>query len=836
MSATATSDALLTQRQALIRNGYLPIPLLGKGELGIPKGWPQAIIDERQVSEWHGHDTYSDYTNTGLRCDGIAAIDIDVPNEKLSFALAKEASERFGKTSLLRVGKSPKVLMVYRLAAPDCGRIATTKYEFPGCPKGIQVEILNGNGKQFVGFGVHPETGKPYHWVGVTPEDVKTCELRPVTVDGLRAFLAECDTIIRAAGGVPRKSAAGEAGGDKQPSAHGATAALADVQAALAVIPNSGAPDWNEWTRVGLAVWAATEGSDEGREAFGEWSAKNEACGAGETPDEAWERIAGCKPDRIGAGTLFHMARQVVPGWQPPSRGVRSDGSEFEAKPTIKLRRGDISGQVDQAEAALVASGRGIYHRGNTLVFLGETVIDTSNARKVSGVRIFPVGDHALVEHLTAAADWRGYDARAKQETIADAPMAIAKTLMQRQGQWKFIPPLRGIVHAPTLRPDGTLLDQPGYDAPTGLLLDPRGAEFPAIPDAPGRADAKRALGMLKTLIETFPFVGEEDRAVALSAILTACVRRSLLAAPMHGFTAPTAGTGKSKLVDIASVIATGREAGVIAQGSGEEEMQKRLGSMLLAGDAFVALDNCEAPVGGEFLCQLLTQPFVRTRVLGRSETPELPADCFVAATGNNLRIVGDAARRAVLCRVDANVERPELRVFDHDAVDIAKANRGDYAVAAVTILRAYQVAGSPKGAKPLGSFGAWSRWVRDALLWLGEADPVATMAFIREGDPELEDVRAIFAQWRDVIGTDRVAVREVIERAVERLGEYPAGFINADLREALLTVAGNRGAVDSRKLGEWLAARTSKIVDGYQIVQAGLSGGRQTWSLRKAA
>ena len=99
---------------------------------------------------------------------------------------------------------------------------------------------------------------------------------------------------------------------------------------------------------------------------------------------------------------------------------------------------------------------------------------------------------------------------------------------------------------------------------------------------SPTRADARKALALLVELIESFPFVAEQDRSVALSAILTACVRRSLPISPLHAFTAPVAGSGKSKLVDVASVIATGHEASVMAQGQTEEKLEKRLSSMIL--------------------------------------------------------------------------------------------------------------------------------------------------------------------------------------------------------------------------------------------------------------
>lgn len=55
---------------------------------------------------------------------------------------------------------------------------------------------------------------------------------------------------------------------------------------------------------------------------------------------------------------------------------------------------------------------------------------------------------------------------------------------------------------------------------------------------------------------------------------------------------------------------------------------------------------------------------------------------------------------------------------------------------------------------------------MRDALIWLGEADPCETMEGMRGADPKLEALTAALEEWRSVIGTDSVTVREIIERA----------------------------------------------------------------------
>jgi hypothetical protein len=256
---------------------------------------------------------------------------------------------------------------------------------------------------------------------------------------------------------------------------------------------------------------------------------------------------------------------------------------------------------------------------------------------------------------------------------------------------------------------------------------------------------------------------------------------------------------------------------------------------MLLAGDSIIAIDNCEKPLGGELLCQMLTQPFVRTRILGRSETPELSTAVFIAATGNNLVLAGDLTRRALLCRVDPKMERPETRVFHREPVAHAKAERAVYVCAVLTILRAYHVAGRPAQPTPLGSFEAWSGLIRGALLWLGAADPVATMEELRKADPQREDMRSLMAQWNAAIGPDKVTVADVVKLATERKDTFGGGeFVRPAFREALLAVAGRDGNINSKSLGKWLSAKKDRVLDGSRFEHHGERDSVALWALRK--
>jgi len=300
----------------------------------------------------------------------------------------------------------------------------------------------------------------------------------------------------------------------------------------------------------------------------------------------------------------------------------------------------------------------------------------------------------------------------------------------------------------------------------------------------------------------------------------------------MHAFSAPVPGTGKSMLVDIASVIATAHEAGALAQGSDEEEMEKRLGAALLAGDAIVSIDNCTRPLEGQLICQMLTQTRVSVRILGQSVKPELTVGCFMSANGNNLRLVGDLTRRAVLCRLDAKCERPETRVFERNPVALAKAERPKYVASALMVLRAYHVGGRQSAPPALGSFKAWSDLVRGALLWLGHADPGDSIDAIRQADPRLADLETLVAQWREVICRDRVTVADLIKRANAQSQAHDSSFEHPDFREALLAVAGAGGAINCRRLGNWLSEHAGRPVGGLRFERFGERHGVAVWWL----
>ncbi len=78
-------------------------------------------------------------------------------------------------------------------------------------------------------------------------------------------------------------------------------------------IPND--CDWHGWNRVGMAIFAASGGSDQGGIIFDAWSAKSPRYNPYETVAR-WRHWHKSPPSQLTTGTLVYLARQA--GWQPP--------------------------------------------------------------------------------------------------------------------------------------------------------------------------------------------------------------------------------------------------------------------------------------------------------------------------------------------------------------------------------------------------------------------------------------------------------------------------------------------------------------------------------------
>jgi hypothetical protein len=499
--------------------------------------------------------------------------------------------------------------------------------------------------------------------------------------------------------------------------------------------------------------------------------------------------------------------------------------------PTVRIVTGQLPQAVAAAERALISSGLPVFARAGTLVHPVVEEFPATGGHRTSIAKLRSFCADSLLEWLADSALFQRFSVKRNQWVDINPPYQIVRILLAREGR-STIPRISGVITTPTLRPDGSLLDAPGYDAQSELYLLSK-LTLPDIPEQPSREQAEAALALLIDLLSEFAFVQPLDKAVALSGILTALVRGSLSTAPMYLIRAHTAGTGKSFLVDVIAVIASGRECPVITTSRNAEETEKRLGAIILWGSPIVSLDNCVHDLGGQLLCQLVERPVVKVRVLGRSEMPECQCLTAMFATGNNILLEGELIRRGVVCNLDALVERPELREFKRNPLNEVFSDRGRYVAAGLTIIRAYLTAGAPAVCGSLGSYRDWSRMVRSPLVWLGQPDPVVSMESAREEEPGLADIRELFSLWRDYLSLDDdYTVGKIIEVACAT--PAPNDFNPQPFRDLLLRVANDKGVVSVKRLGWWLRGISGRIVDGHRLNPGQRNTARASYNLTK--
>jgi hypothetical protein len=400
--------------------------------------------------------------------------------------------------------------------------------------------------------------------------------------------------------------------------------------------------------------------------------------------------------------------------------------------------------------------------------------------------------------------------------TSVHAPLWVTQQVAAR-GQWKGIRLLEAVTSTPTLRPDGSVVERPGYDEATGILFRPT-CQFPRVPTAPTHADAAAAAALIMDIFCDFPIPVPEHRAAVLAGVLTTVARHAFAGpAPLTVIDKNVHGAGGSRLADAIATAATGRAMARMTQAKDDDEERKRILSIALAGDSSVLIDNVDRPLGGAALDSALTGDEWRDRVLGESRMVRAPLSACWFATGNNITILRDTLRRVLLIRIETPLERPEERLgFKYDPlIPHVKNEHPHLVVAALTILRAFVVAGRPDAKlKPWGSFEGWSALIRNAIVFAGHPDPAGARAeMVTSGDTEAAALRTVLENWRalDQTGTGTTAA-SILETIAQPHGNDTLEALKAAFAELAPLEPGAK-TLSPKSLGKRLAQLKGRVV-----------------------
>jgi hypothetical protein len=373
------------------------------------------------------------------------------------------------------------------------------------------------------------------------------------------------------------------------------------------------------------------------------------------------------------------------------------------------------------------------------------------------------------------------------------------------------------------MRRDGSIITKEGYDPATQLWYKSSGGiTLPPIPDLPSWEDAQRALKKLDGLLDGFSFEDGISRSAALAGLMTPVLRAAMDIAPMFLITAPEPRTGKTKLVYLCAVLATGHNPIATAGSEKPEEMEKRIETAARYGRPILHFNNLPNGMVLESagLCQMLTEGTVNVRKLGVHE--EAVCDCRATtafANGNNITLADDLVVRAVSSRLNAQSEHPEDRTFEFDPIERVRAERGEYLAAVFTIVKAFKAAGGrkPEGAKVIAGFEEWSRLVQQPLMWLGRPDPLGnweTMRGLDEKEQDLDRLLDVLKKYRRELGQSFTVAKCVQLASEKEKGEW-GDYRRPDLRELI----SRDGKLNERAFGKLLSRHRDRLRGGWQIV-----------------
>lgn len=524
--------------------------------------------------------------------------------------------------------------------------------------------------------------------------------------------------------------------------------------------------------------------------------------------------------DHLTAGKtlaqLCPLALEQSAGSDPPT-------DDADPRPTILIRP-ELTAMTDEAIAAIAERpDLGVYVRGRMLVTVardGSCQPRWLRRHSPGTPMIVEVMPPRMLGLLDEAIEWQKWNKRTEANERAMPPERVAAQVLGRL-EWP-LPYLEGVIEAPTLRADGSLLVAPGWDDATGLLYEPKaGVDWPPIPEQPTTTQVREAVGALLDPVLDFPFVAETDRSAYVAAVLTLVARHMIDGpVPLFAIRAPTPGTGKTLLGDVIGLGGTGRIPPAMSMSYEAEELRKRITAIAMSGTAVVLLDNLSGSLGSDVLAAALTKCEWEDRLLGHTEMVRLPLRTVWLATGNNLAFHRTLARRVIPIDLDAKLEAPEDRSgFRYtDLLDHVRRMGARLIVAALTVLRGFHVARRPThGGARMGSFEAWDDLVRSAVIWAGLEDPAGA------GDPSAGRGR-VRAQ-----GDDDTETLAILLTALRRAFPDEAPFTAAQVmqraekddalhRDLDVAAPAKGGKVTVRSLGYALRGATGRPCEGLTL------------------
>jgi hypothetical protein len=447
--------------------------------------------------------------------------------------------------------------------------------------------------------------------------------------------------------------------------------------------------------------------------------------------------------------------------------------------PTIETQGLDLESLVEQSLKALVDQNDPpeVFSRSGRLVRIR---FDLHHGQKIP--RISMMTKDSIIDRLSQVANYLTTNNTGRKPV--NPPDVVARMIFDRH-EWDGIPEIRRVVSGPVFTSSGEFCGEPGYNPDGHTLISMKSAV--KIPSKRSKQDVTRAVKALNKVLQDFPFEDEASRAHCFAFTLLPFVRDIIKGpTPLHLFDAPKAGTGKTKLMSLCASIFS-PEAGFLENApETEDEWRKRLSSTFLEGNSHVLLDDVKT-LKSNTLQSALSNPQSKwkDRLLSKNENVHAEINVTWGVAGNNLSARAEFLRRCVRVRLNAKMERPELRSEFHipNLESYVDSNRSELQVACCTIIQHWIDQGAPSysGENRLGSFESWVEVMGGILESAGVDGFLENQALLfDQADDESEAYRSFFAEWHRVHGAKWVMAKDVLHIAKRYFEQFESDQPNS--------------------------------------------------------
>ena len=394
-------------------------------------------------------------------------------------------------------------------------------------------------------------------------------------------------------------------------------------------------------------------------------------------------------------------------------RTYRSEGGGIDNKPVNSL--------AEEVNTALINGQKGVLYRNqaNNLYLQVDPVAITAS----------PVSEAefaSLTREMVMTRTERVIKTESSMVIHDKADQYVPLWLIQQIYHHKLLlsqhPVLNGVVNHPVMTREG-VISQNGYHQRSGYLLkDSPDFDFDAIETTQEAIEeAKRWL--YDEMLDEFLFSSDSDLANYLAYLLTFAVRPYINGhVPLFIITAPVRGSGKTFAIQVAHLLWIGKEK-VLTQASSnqrgdDDEMRKRLTSILRSTPESVVFDNVDTDVNNSSLALVLTAESFQDRELGKNHMIEVEVRSIMSMTGNNITIEKDMPRRVYISKLEADREKPDFRRFKRpDLKAWILENRLQLMQACFTFVKVWIEAGKPRDNEIVwGSYDEWAKTIGGIL------------------------------------------------------------------------------------------------------------------------